>query len=88
MKVRELLQQLMGQDPEREVVMSSDSEGNSYSPLSSISTASYVPDSTWSGEVHLEELDDELRKQGYSEEDVRKPGEDGAVAALVLVPTN
>ena len=81
MKVKELIKLLKKEDQNREVVMSKDSEGNSYSPLSDWYTASYKADSTWSGEVGLEELTPELEERGYSEEDVL----DG-VPALVLRP--
>jgi len=83
MKVKELIKLLKKEDQNREVVISKDSEGNYYSPLSDWYTASYKADSTWSGEVGLEELTPELEERGYSEEDVL----DG-VPALVLKPVN
>jgi hypothetical protein len=81
--VKKLIEALRKEDPNRIVVMSSDSEGNNYSPLHSFWTGSYVADSTWSGEVGLEKLTDEDRKAGYSEEDVKK-----GKPALILSPTN
>lgn len=50
MKVRELLEQLKDVDPEFEVVMSSDAEGNNYSPLACLDVGHYQPESTWAGE--------------------------------------
>jgi hypothetical protein len=50
MKVKEFIEQLKQEDQEREVIMSCDSEGNSYSPFSSIGEGFYLPDSTWSGD--------------------------------------
>ena len=53
MKVKELLKTLQDFDPNAEVVMQKDSEGNGYSPLRGIDLDSvYVPDSTWSGNVY------------------------------------
>lgn len=83
MTVAQLIADLQGEDPNRLVVMSSDAEGNSYSPLDGCSTGSYEADSTWSGSVGLEKLTPALRKKGYSDEDVK----DG-VPCLVLHPTN
>lgn len=88
MKIKELIEELQKQDPEREVILQKDPEGNGHSPFSSCYTGSYVPDSTYSGSPYLEELTEALKKMGYTEEDVCKPGEDGAVAALFLVPVN
>jgi len=87
MKVQDLINQLESMDPDSEVVLSRDGEGNSYSPLSSLWNGAYTPETTWCGEVHLTCLDDDDRAQGYSEEDVRTPGEHGTVAAVILVPT-
>lgn len=51
MKVKELIELLQKEDPEREVVMSKDAEGNDFSPLvEDFSTGQYVPENTWSGE--------------------------------------
>lgn len=85
MKVKELIEKLKEHDQDRVVVMSKDGEGNEYSPLANMGTASYVAESTWSGYIGLEpgDLDDEAIAQGYTEEDV-KNGE----PALVLWPTN
>jgi hypothetical protein len=84
MTVADLIKELQKHDPKRLVVMSKDSEGNGYSPLSSVETAAYRADTTWSGEIGLERLTPGLRKMGYSEEDVIQDG----VPALVLGPVN
>lgn len=84
MKVRDLIAALRQCDEDSIVVMASDSEGNSYSPLAGVSTAKYRAETTWSGEVGLAELTDADREQGYSEEDVIEDGE----FAVVLEPTN
>lgn len=83
MTVKELIELLKLESDDRLVVMSKDGEGNDFSPLADYSTASYVADSTWSGEIGLERLTPELRKQGYSEDDVKH-----GIPALVLWPTN
>jgi len=82
MKVKELIELLKEENGERIVVMSLDGEGNSYSPLSSIGTASYLADSTWSGEVGLEELTENDKMWGYTGEDVMEDGE----PAIILHP--
>jgi hypothetical protein len=73
MTVKALITKLQAEDPNRIVIMSSDSEGNRYSPLSSVNPFRYLPDSTWSGEI-------------YNEDDEELPT--GTKAALVLYPTN
>ena len=53
MTVEELIEELMGLDPEMEIIMQKDSEGNGYSPLAGADPDGiYVADSTWSGEVY------------------------------------
>jgi hypothetical protein len=84
MKVKTLLDLLKEVDPDRKVIMSKDSEGNSYSPLYSIWFGAYRPESTWGGEVGLEELTEEDIAHGYSEDDVISDGQ----SAVILQPTN
>ena len=83
MTVKELIEQLKKEDPDRLVIMAKDPEGNGYSPLSDFWSGAYRAETTWFGEVGLESLTDEYRKQGFSEEDVI----DG-VPALILTPIN
>ena len=53
MKVKELIKQLERENPESEVILQKDAEGNSYSPLSDVDgNAVYIPDSTWHGDVY------------------------------------
>ncbi len=85
MKVKELIKLLQKvENQEREVIMSKDGEGNNFSPLSDISCHSYEAETTWYGEIGLETLTDELRTQGFTEEDMRPNG----TKALVLWPVN
>ena len=52
MKVKELIEQLRQADPESEVILQKDAEGNGYSPLYDVDKeAVYIPESTWGGEV-------------------------------------
>lgn len=83
MTVKELIEVLKEEDPKRIVVMSKDSEGNNFSPLSSFSLNIYKAETTWYGDIGLEELTPELRKAGYEEDDVIS-GE----KALVFWPVN
>ena len=84
MNVKELIEALKQEDPNRLVVMSKDSEGNRFSPLAEVATSAYKAETTWCGEIGLEELTEEDIKQGYADEDVVEDG----VPALVLWPTN
>jgi hypothetical protein len=89
MTVRELREKLAEFDQDSLVVMSSDGEGNGFSPLSGLGDSIYVdddPESIWDGAIYLNELTDELRKQGYTEEDLYD-GDYGQLA-VVLWPTN
>jgi hypothetical protein len=79
MKVRELIEKLQQEDPERLVIVSSDEEGNSMNPLQEIATAAYSKEDR---EIGLETLTDEDKEQGYGEEDVIEDG----IPALVLYP--
>jgi len=83
MTVKELIELLEKEDPDRIVVMAKDSEGNSYSPLSDLGTGIYKARTKWSGEVGLEKLTPELIAAGYSEEDVIS-----GQPALIVSPMN
>jgi|6_EtaG_2_1085325.scaffolds.fasta_scaffold63672_2 hypothetical protein len=64
MKAKELANILM-EHPEHEVIIASDAEGNSYSPIDGFE------ESSWDGEsVGLVFLDEAYKAQGYTEEDV------------------
>lgn len=84
MKVKELKRLLEKIDDNYIVIMSKDAEGNGFSPLDELEDSRcYLADSTWSGEIGFKVLTPELKKEGYSEEDVI----DGE-PALILWPTN
>ncbi len=84
MKVKELIKLLESVDPDRLVILQKDGEGNGFSPLCDVYTGAYTLETSYSGEVYLEELTDELREQGFGEEDVCIDGE----KAVVMCPTN
>jgi hypothetical protein len=84
MTVRECIELLQKEDPDRLVICQKDAEGNSYSPLSAFATGAYKAETTWWGEAGIEELTPEDIKAGYTEEDVMRDG----VPALFLIPVN
>ena len=51
MIVKELIELLQNYPMDYEVIMSSDSEGNNFSPLSDLCEAIYVAETTWCGEL-------------------------------------
>lgn len=59
MNVSELIEYLLGFDPETEVILQRDSEGNGFSPLAGVDVGYYVPDSTWSGHFYDPDWTDE-----------------------------
>ena len=67
MKVKELILKLQNLDPELEVIIQKDPEGNGYSPMSGAEIGQYLPDSPYSGYcIHpddLPDLDEETYKQ-------------------------
>lgn len=86
MTVAELIGLLSKLEPDRVVVMSSDGEGNSYSPLSDLDERLYVPDSTWCGTVYMERKEDGAPPDGYDDEDCYDGT--GGQRAVVLFPVN
>jgi len=85
MNVKELKILLSKCDDNDLVILSSDSEGNNYSPLSEdCDECVYEAESKWSGRSGLRELTDELISQGYSEEDLCENG----VNSICLYPMN
>ena len=82
MKIKELVERLLKQDQDRIVIISKDSEGNGYSPLSEIYIGKYRPYNTWSGDIGLDELTQEDIDDGYTKEDVFEEGE----LCIILTP--
>ena len=53
MKVKELIAELQQMDPEAELIVQKDAEGNGYSPLAGADhEAVYIAETTWYGEVY------------------------------------
>lgn len=92
MKIKELIELLQQiEDQDALVVMSRDSEGNSFSPLAEPDYNEnwrYFPDSTWSGEMQMTKLTDEWIEQGFTDEDVVEDTKGRSVSAVVLWPVN
>ena len=88
MTVREFIAVLSECDPDYLVVMSKDGEGNSFLPLFEAAGENnvYLPETTWSGEVHLHHLTPELKARGFADEDVCD--DPAGVRAVVLWPAN
>lgn len=80
--VEQLIKDLQKSDPKRMVILSSDPEGNSFSPLAS-SVYDNCSFDEKSCEWGVEELTPELKKIGYTEEDIIK-----GKKAIVLYPLN
>lgn len=85
MLVKELIEELSKCDPESELIMQKDSEGNGYSPLNGIDKdCYYIPDSSWSGDVYCKEWTAE--ENGLEEdewEEIKKQR-----SCIVLFPIN
>ena len=79
MKVKELRRLLKNVDGDLLIVVSRDSEGNSYSPLSSVDDNCTYLD----GDLGVRELTSGLRRNGFSEEDMLG---DDATPCLCLWP--
>jgi hypothetical protein len=79
MKVKEFLELFKDVDPEREVIIASDPEGNSYIPVTDIDDNVLYNKEEES--IGLQKLTPELKKKGYTKEDL---GE--GVAAVVIWP--
>lgn len=83
MTVAELIKELKKLPPKTLVVQSKDSEGNGFSPVADVSLGRYEAESTWNGQFGLDKLTEELKSQGYSEEDVPN-----GPLAVCIWPTN
>tara|TARA_R110000851_G_scaffold29641_2_gene81429 strand:+ start:736 stop:960 length:225 start_codon:yes stop_codon:yes gene_type:complete len=74
MKVKDLIKLLENVDPDHNIILSKDSEGNDYSPLYSFEIGRYLPESTWSGYV---EFGDDMDEDS-----------DSPIDSIVLFPIN
>jgi hypothetical protein len=81
MQVKTLMGLLETCDPEALVVMASDGEGNSYSPLADFTDGHYVADTTYSGWFMS-------GKEEYEEEEEYEKDLADSVPAVLLYPTH
>lgn len=67
MKIKQLIEELQKLNPEFEVILQRDPEGNAYSPAAGVGEAFYTAISSWSGECHhpddVQEMNEEERKK-------------------------
>lgn len=70
MKIKELLEQLNNIDPETEIIMSSDDEGNSFRKLHEIQINMSYRNDGYEVEVGHSVLTDEMKLEGYTEDDI------------------
>jgi len=77
MNVKELIEILKDQDPDTEIVIQGDAEGNNYMILENYWNGGFNVDNEEAG---LMELTGQLKKEGYTEEDVVENG----ITALFL----
>lgn len=85
--VKKLIEILKTYPEDAPIICQRDSEGNGFSPLSEASFAQnygYVAESTWSGYAMFTKLDEDLIKDGYSEDDL----DPDAIPAVFLLPVN
>lgn len=85
MLVKDLMEVLQELDPDTQIILQKDGEGNGYSPLAAYGMGYYVADSTYSGYVYDEDWtpdDCDLSQDEWEEMRTENP------RALVLAPTN
>lgn len=85
MKVKELVERLKLCNQNAEVVLSVDEEGNRFNSLFDIAATNQVFIPEWN-EVRFKELNSNLEKMGYTEEDVYSSDMPEGVEAVVLWP--
>lgn len=85
MKVSELIDVLNDMDPEAEVVLQADAEGNDYQLLRCYEGGLVFADDKYDRSVKYRKLTPELEECGYNEEDVWDGVED-VVDCVVLSP--
>lgn len=84
MNVGELLDYLATQPRDRPVILASDAEGSSHSPLADAQESMYDADTTWSGDVYYTE--EQLAE--LSDPDEYETAPDTAVRVVELGPVN
>lgn len=84
MNARELIEELQKLDPETEIILQKDAEGNGYSPLYATGVGYYEPENTWSGFFYDAEWSAEDADMGEDEWETMKAGP----IFFVLAPVN
>lgn len=84
MTIAELIVELEKFDPNLQVIMSEDAEGNSFSPFCEVAESMYFAESTWSGETFPTPEHIAMSDQ-YTEED---EAPEGSERVVVLWPLN
>lgn len=85
MLVKDLMEVLQELDPDTQIILQKDAEGNGYSPLAAQGMGYYVANSTYSGDVYDEDWDADdcdLAQDEWLEMRTENP------RVLVLAPTN
>ena len=83
MKVKDLIEILKDLSPDREVIMSSDSEGNTYSPLYQCGQCRYKQEYRYAGEVYREPPREPDADGSYEDEAPKD-----SIPAVVFYPTH
>lgn len=89
MKVKELIGELQKIDPELEIILSKDEEGNRFSPLDeNYGIGYYAPENGWSGEFYDKESVEQeiLPDEGITLEEFIK--ETNSKKCITLYPLN
>lgn len=89
MKIKDLIEELQKLNPETLLVMSSDSEGNAYSPVSApISIGYYFPDSSYSGDFYEGTLEELVTDGDYDSVEEAEEDMQHAIPAVCIWPVN
>lgn len=84
MKAKDLIK-ILEKNPESELVVASDAEGNEYAPLGSAWKCVYIAETSYNGIVGYKKLTKELKECGYTEDDL-VPDDVESVDAIVFSP--
>lgn len=86
MKVSELIALLDKFNPNAQVILQKDAEGNGYSPLSDVDDGLYNATSTWSGDFYPFQFSAD--ENGFEDHEWAQMREDDTLQAVVLAPIN
>lgn len=86
MNVQALIQELQKLDPNTEIILQKDGEGNGYSPLCGIEEAVYIAENTYSGSVYS--LSRSAEDNGFEEDEWEKIKNCKDARCAVMYPIN